>query len=191
MIDKMLIRGAKVHNLKNIDVDIPLGKIVGIAGVSGSGKSSLALGVLYAEGSRRYLEALSTYTRRRMTQASKAAVDEVLYVPAALALHQRPGVPGIRSTFGTGTELLTLEQSASDVFPPCQSSLPERALSRAVTACCRREGSCLPRMRRAFLRAVCRRACVQFAGRMQDLRRNRNRPHGRYGFTCPGRFADH
>ena len=106
MIDKMLIRGAKVHNLKNIDVDIPLGKIVGIAGVSGSGKSSLALGVLYAEGSRRYLEALSTYTRRRMTQASKASVDEVLYVPAALALHQRPGVPGIRSTFGTGTELL-------------------------------------------------------------------------------------
>ena len=106
MIEKILIRGAKVHNLKNIDVDIPLGKIVGIAGVSGSGKSSLALGVLYAEGSRRYLEALSTYTRRRMTQASKAAVDEVLYVPAALALHQRPGVPGIRSTFGTGTELL-------------------------------------------------------------------------------------
>ena len=106
MIEQMLIRGAKVHNLKNIDVDIPLGKIVGIAGVSGSGKSSLALGVLYAEGSRRYLEALSTYTRRRMTQAAKASVDEVLYVPAALALHQRPGVPGIRSTFGTGTELL-------------------------------------------------------------------------------------
>ena len=106
MIDKMLVRGAKVHNLKNIDVDIPLNRIVGIAGVSGSGKSSLALGVLYAEGSRRYLEALSTYTRRRMTQASKASVEEVLYVPAALALHQRPGVPGIRSTFGTGTELL-------------------------------------------------------------------------------------
>ena len=106
MIDKILIRGAKVHNLKQIDVDIPLGKIVVIAGVSGSGKSSIALGVLYAEGSRRYLEALSTYTRRRMTQASKASVDEVLYVPAALALHQRPGVPGIRSTFGTGTELL-------------------------------------------------------------------------------------
>ena len=100
------IRGAWVHNLKNIDVDVPLGKIVGIAGVSGSGKSSLALGVLYAEGSRRYLDALSTYTRRRMTQAAKASVDEVLYVPAALALHQRPGVPGIRSTFGTGTELL-------------------------------------------------------------------------------------
>ena len=106
MIEKILIRGAKVHNLKNIDVDIPLGKIVGIAGVSGSGKSSLAMGVLYAEGSRRYLEALSTYTRRRMTQASKASVDEVLYVPAALALHQRPGIPGIRSIFGTGTELL-------------------------------------------------------------------------------------
>ena len=100
------IRGAKVHNLKNINVDVPLNQIVGIAGVSGSGKSSLALGVLYAEGSRRYLESLSTYTRRRMTQASKAQVDEVLYVPAALALRQRPGVPGIRSTFGTGTELL-------------------------------------------------------------------------------------
>ena len=106
MVDHMLVRGAKVHNLKNIDVDIPLNQIVGIAGVSGSGKSSLALGVLYAEGSRRYLEALSTYTRRRMTQAARAAVDDVLYVPAALALHQRPGVPGIRSTFGTGTELL-------------------------------------------------------------------------------------
>lgn len=106
MVDKILVRGARVHNLKNIDVDIPLNKIVGIAGVSGSGKSSLALGVLYAEGSRRYLDALSTYTRRRMTQAEKALVDEVLYVPAALALRQRPGVPGIRSTFGTGTELL-------------------------------------------------------------------------------------
>jgi len=100
------IRGARVHNLKNIDVDVPLNKIVGIAGVSGSGKSSLALGVLYAEGSRRYLDALSAYTRRRMTQAAKADVDEVLYVPAALALHQRPAVPGMRSTFGTGTELL-------------------------------------------------------------------------------------
>ena len=106
MIDKILVRGARVHNLKNVDVDIPLNQIVGVAGVSGSGKSSLALGVLYAEGSRRYLEALSTYTRRRMTQAAKATVDDVLYVPAALALHQRPGVPGIRSTFGTGTELL-------------------------------------------------------------------------------------
>lgn len=100
------IRGARVHNLKNTNVDIPLHQIVGIAGVSGSGKSSLALGVLYAEGSRRYLESLSTYTRRRMTGAAKAQVDEVLYVPAALALHQRPGIPGIRSTFGTGTELL-------------------------------------------------------------------------------------
>ena len=106
MPEKIKVRGARVHNLKNINVDVPLNQIVAIAGVSGSGKSSLALGVLYAEGSRRYLEALSTYTRRRMTQAAKAQVDEVLYVPAALALHQRPGVPGIRSTFGTGTELL-------------------------------------------------------------------------------------
>ena len=106
MIDSIKVRGAKVHNLKNIDVDIPLNKIVGIAGVSGSGKSSLALGVLYAEGSRRYLESLSTYTRRRMTQAERAWVDDVLYIPAALALRQRPGIPGIRSTFGTGSELL-------------------------------------------------------------------------------------
>ena len=106
--DRIEVRGARVHNLKNIDVDVPLGKIVGIAGVSGSGKSSLALGVLYAEGSRRYLESLSTYTRRRMTQAARASVDEVLYVPAALAMHQRPAVPGIRSTFGTGTELLNM-----------------------------------------------------------------------------------
>lgn len=106
MPEQIEIRGARVHNLKNIDLDIPLGKLVGVAGVSGSGKSSLALGILYAEGSRRYLESLSTYTRRRMTQAERAQVDDVRYVPAALALHQRPGVPGIRSTFGTGTELL-------------------------------------------------------------------------------------
>ena len=104
--EQIEVRGAKAHNLKQVDVDIPLHRIVGIAGVSGSGKSSLALGVLYAEGSRRYLESLSTYTRRRMTQAGKAQVDELRYVPAALALHQRPGVPGIRSTFGTMTELL-------------------------------------------------------------------------------------
>ena len=107
MVPKYIrVKGARVHNLKNVNVDVPLNQIVGIAGVSGSGKSSLALGVLYAEGSRRYLESLSTYTRRRMTGAAKAQVDEVLHVPAALALHQRPGVPGIRSTFGTGTELL-------------------------------------------------------------------------------------
>ena len=104
--DHIEVRGARIHNLKNIDVDVPLNKVVGVAGVSGSGKSSLALGTLYAEGSRRYLEALSTYTRRRMTQAARSEVDDVRYVPAALALHQRPGVPGIRSTFGTSTELL-------------------------------------------------------------------------------------
>ena len=118
------VRGARVHSLKNVDVDVPLGELVGVAGVSGSGKSSLALGVLYAEGSRRYLEALSTYTRRRLTQASRAQVDEVLHVPAALALHQRPAVPGIRSTFGTMTELLNslrllFSRLASHVCPHC------------------------------------------------------------------------
>ena len=104
--DHIEVRGARVHNLKNIDVDIPLNELVGVAGVSGSGKSSLALGTLYAEGSRRYLDALSTYTRRRISQTGRATVDEVLHVPAALALRQRPAVPGVHSTFGTSTELL-------------------------------------------------------------------------------------
>jgi excinuclease ABC subunit A len=102
------VRGARVHNLQDLDVSVPLRRMVAIVGVSGSGKSSLALGVLYAEGSRRYLEALSTYTRRRLSQAARASVDSVEHVPAALVLRQRPGVPGVRSTFGTSTELLNV-----------------------------------------------------------------------------------
>lgn len=150
------VRGARVHNLKNIDVDIPLGTITGIAGVSGSGKSSLALGVLYAEGSGRYLEALSTYTRRRMTQAARADVDEVLYIPAALALHQRPAVPGIRSTFGTGTELLNgLRLMYSRLASPRMS---QRALCPAFFECGSREGTYLSRLRRSFPCAFSRRA---------------------------------
>ena len=180
MIDKMLIRGAKVHNLKNIDVDIPLGKIVGIAGVSGSGKSSLALGVLYAEGSRRYLEALSTYTRRRMTQASKASVDEVLYVPAASA-SRRAGYPqhvrhGNRAA----------QQSAADVLASIQPPLPERALSRPFPSGRSRKRVGLPGMRRAFLRAVRRGAGVQFAGRVRKMWRNGNGTHRRYGVAGAG-----
>lgn len=121
--DRIRVRGARVNNLRGIDVDIPLQSLVGIAGVSGSGKSSLALGVLYAEGSRRYIEALSTYTRRRMSQTPRAAVDSVEHVPAALALRQRPGVPGIRSTFGTSTELVSVlrlmfSRLASHCCPP-------------------------------------------------------------------------
>lgn len=128
-IDHIEVRGARVHNLKNVSVDIPLGELVGVAGVSGSGKSSLALGVLYAEGSRRYLEALSTYTRRRISQAGKAAVDNVRYVPAALALHQRPAVPGVRSTFGTSSELLNslrllFSRVGSHVCPYCGAHVP-------------------------------------------------------------------
>ena len=121
-IDHIEVRGARVHNLKNVNVDIPLGELVGIAGVSGSGKSSLALGVLYAEGSRRYLEALSTYTRRRIAQAGKASVDDVRYVPAALALHQRPAVPGVRSTFGTFKR--ASEQPAPSVLTRRQPRVP-------------------------------------------------------------------
>ncbi len=138
------VRGAKVHNLKNIDVDIPLHRIVGIAGVSGSGKSSLALGILYAEGSRRYLESLSTYTRRRMTQAERAEVEEVRYVPAALALRQRPGVPGIRSTFGTLSELsnslrLMFSRLASHRCPNghyCPPSLAVAAMQEITCPVC-------------------------------------------------------
>ena len=128
-IDHIEVRGARVHNLKNVDVDVPLGQMVGIAGVSGSGKSSLALGVLYSEGSRRYLEALSTYTRRRISQAGKPAVDDVRYVPAALALHQRPTIPGVRSTFGTMSELLNslrllFSRAGSHVCPHCGTHVP-------------------------------------------------------------------
>ncbi|MCH5351588.1 MAG: excinuclease ABC subunit UvrA [Clostridiales bacterium] len=139
--NKIKVRGARVHNLKNINVDVPLNKIVGIAGVSGSGKSSLALGILYAEGSRRYLESLSTYTRRRMTQAEKAQVDEVLYVPAALALRQRPGVPSIRSTFGTGTELLNhlrlmFSRLASHRCPNGHYVEPSKDVAAGLELCC-------------------------------------------------------
>jgi excinuclease ABC subunit A len=107
------VRGARVHNLRDVDVTVPLRKLVAVAGVSGSGKSALAMGVLYAEGSRRYIEALSTYTRRRMSHAPRAAVDSVRHVPAALALRQRPGVPGVRSTFGTRTVTASSRRSTS------------------------------------------------------------------------------
>ena len=155
MVDHIKVRGARVHNLKNIDVDIPLNRIVAVSGVSGSGKSSLALGVLYAEGSRRYLEALSTYTRRRMTQAAKAVVDEVLYVPAALALHQRPGVPGIRSTFGTGTELLNSLRPGTGARSCCGTA------------------PALSGLRSRILCALRRTACIQQSGSLPEVRRHR------------------
>lgn len=152
------VKGARVHNLKNVNVDVPLHQIVGVAGVSGSGKSSLALGVLYAEGSRRYLESLSTYTRRRMTGAAKAQVDEVLYVPAALALHQRPGIPGIRSTFGTGTELLN--KLKADVFETGIPPLSEWTLHRAYVKSSGRAGNLMSGVRGKSTCTECGRTCL-------------------------------
>ena len=183
------IRGARVHNLKNIDVDVPLGKIVGIAGVSGSGKSSLALGVLYAEGSRRYLDALSTYTRRRMTQAAKASVDEVLYVPAALALHQRPGVPGIRSTFGTGTELLNslrlmFSRLASHRCPNGHYLPPSLAVAAEKPLIC-------PDLRGHGARTLCRGTGIQQPGGLPHLRWHRHRAHGGPGHAGTRPDAEH
>ena len=167
------VRGAHVHNLKDVDIDIPLNSMVGIAGISGSGKSSLALGVLYAEGSRRYLEALSTYTRRRMTQASRATVDEVRHIPAALALHQRPSVPGVRSTFGTMSELL------NSLRPPV---LPDRiARVRTLRSTqpthderCRRASDALHVLRRTHASAISGGSRIQRRGRVSDMLRHRN-----------------
>lgn len=102
------VRGARVHNLKNIDVDIPLHKFVAISGLSGSGKSSLAMGILYEEGSRRYLEALSTYTRRRIKIGAQAEVTSVKHIPSALALKQRPSIPSERATVGTMSEIFNV-----------------------------------------------------------------------------------
>ena len=172
------VRGARVHNLKNIDIDVPLDKLVGIAGVSGSGKSSLALGVLYAEGSRRYLEALSTYTRRRLTQAGEAAVDEVLHVPAALALHQRPAVSGVRSTFGTMSELnnslrLLFSRCASHVCPSCGASVPP---SFAVAAGQKLE---CPSCGSSFWAPSAEDLAFNSGGRLSLLRRYGNRSRSR------------
>ena len=135
------VRGARVHNLKDLDVDVPLNRFVAIAGVSGSGKSSLALGTLYAEGSRRYLESLATYTRRRISQAARAPVDRVAHVPAALALRQRPGAPGVRSTFGTATELanhlrLLFSRAGSYLCPGGHRVPPSRNVALEVPLVC-------------------------------------------------------
>ncbi|EJF41452.1 ABC transporter, ATP-binding protein [Schaalia georgiae F0490] len=135
------VRGARVHNLKDLDVDVPLNRFVAIAGVSGSGKSSLALGTLYAEGSRRYLESLATYTRRRVSQAARAPVDRVAHVPAALALRQRPGAPGVRSTFGTATELanhlrLLFSRAGSYLCPSGHRVPPSRNVALEVPLVC-------------------------------------------------------
>ena len=167
------VRGAHVHNLKDVDIDIPLNSMVGIAGISGSGKSSLALGVLYAEGSRRYLEALSTYTRRRMTQASRATVDEVRHIPAALALHQRPSVPGVRSTFGTMSELLN---SLRLLFSRNRIARVRTLRSTQPThdERCRRASDALHVLRRTHASAISGGSRIQRRGRVSDMLRHRN-----------------
>ncbi|WEV70828.1 AAA family ATPase [Lactobacillus sp. ESL0785] len=105
---KIEVIGGRVNNLKNINVAIPLHRFVVISGLSGSGKSSLAMGILYSEGARRYLDSLATYTRRRISQVGRAEVDEVRHIPSALALRQRPPMPGVRSTVGTVTEVFNI-----------------------------------------------------------------------------------
>ena len=165
------VRGAHVHNLKDVDIDIPLNSMVGIAGISGSGKSSLALGVLYAEGSRRYLEALSTYTRRRMTQASRATVDEVRHIPAALALHQRPSVPGVRSTFGTMSELLN---SLRLLFSRIARVRTLRSTQPTHDERCRRASDALHVLRRTHASAISGGSRIQRRARVSDMLRHRN-----------------
>jgi excinuclease ABC subunit A len=102
------VRGARHNNLRDVDADVPLWRTVAVVGVSGSGKTSLAIGTLYAEGMQRYLSGLSTYSRRRLTQAQRPDVDRIDHLPPALALRQRPQIPGPRSTVGTMSEVLNV-----------------------------------------------------------------------------------
>src|SRR5690242_17389263 len=102
------VRGARHNNLRHVDVDVPLWRTVAVVGVSGSGKTSLAIGTLYAEGVQRFLESLSTYSRRRLSQAQRPDVDRIDHLPPALALRQRPPIPGPRSTVGTMSEVLNV-----------------------------------------------------------------------------------
>lgn len=135
---KIEVRGAKVHNLKNIDVDIPLHKFVAVSGLSGSGKSSLAMGILYEEGSRRYLEALSTYTRRRIKLGAQAEVTSVKHIPSALALKQRPSIPSERATVGTMSEIfnvirLIFSRLGSPVCPNGHRLKPSLAIAETMS----------------------------------------------------------
>ncbi len=102
------VRGARHNNLQDVDVDVPLWRTVAVVGVSGSGKTSLAIGTLYAEGMHRFLDGLSTYSRRRLSQAQRPDVDRIDHLPPALALRQRPPIPGPRSTVGTMSEVLNV-----------------------------------------------------------------------------------
>lgn len=136
-VTQIEVRGGNAHNLKNIDVNIPLNKFVAISGPSGSGKSSLAMGILYAEGSRRYLEALSTYTRRRISQSKQSDVKEIRHIPSAIALRQRPNVPSERSTVGSMSEIfnvvrLIFSRLGSTICPNGHRIQPSLKIAQAM-----------------------------------------------------------
>ena len=138
------IRGARTHNLQNVSVDIPLGRLTVVTGVSGSGKSSLAFDTLYAEGQRRYAESLSTYARQFLERLDRPDVDSIEPVPPAIALEQKNGVRNARSTVGTQTEIhdalrLLFAHGGETLCPDCGRPAIPGGVDRAVEELCASE----------------------------------------------------
>src|SRR5437868_6799834 len=120
------VRGAREHNLKDVDLDIPRDALVVFSGVSGSGKSSLAFGTIYAEAQRRYLESVAPYARRLIDQAGVPDVDSIEGLPPAVALQQQRGTPSVRSSVGSVTTLSSLVRmlySRAGTYPAKQGML--------------------------------------------------------------------